>query len=169
MARLDYARALDSEPMPEINRLIGTKLAVQFIRRLGGRPLYFPAKLSATHPIADAIGLSAAERLCRDLHGQKFAIPAPSSQLNWLDARGLRALGLSASEIAKCIGITERHVRRLLGNYPIDGYVVDEAIETLGRHYKIKSSRLRAAALPVQRQLDFGFPWDGKGLRYTFA
>jgi hypothetical protein len=95
-------------------------------------------------------------------------LPRPTMELNWLDARALRALGLNNGQIAECLGITDRHVRRLLTDWPEGGYEIDGTIRSVGRLYRVVLPAAPAAPETLG-QLDFGWPVAPQGLTYRFA
>jgi hypothetical protein len=170
MARLDYTHALRPTVLAEAAKLTTPALALRLAREFGGRKLYFPVKIAMSHPIARCVGFKAAERLCREWGGEERIVPSARTHLRWLDARGLRLLGLKNDEIAQRLRIGERHVRHLLRDFDPDDYVVDDTVRSIALLYRVQPSALQARTpvmVPLQR--DFGWPPAPSGMRFTLA
>lgn len=84
---------------------------------LGGQEIKSPTKkkwLTPEHPLVQAIGQDDAERLVDITRGEQFYVPFGMRQVGKTDevARELQA-GKSTQDIARRLGISTRHVRRL--------------------------------------------------------
>lgn len=108
-----------------INRLIGFELTLKIIDEFGGGDLHIPRQLSAEHPLARTIGLSAAQTLAAELGRERwepFRVPSGHVELTFHFARQLRLQGLSVSEIRRRLlhqyrlRVTERRIRALVSD-----------------------------------------------------
>lgn len=169
--------------MIEVARVVGPIPAVQIARKLGGSRIYLSRKMYSAHPLAQAIGLPAALIVRQALDRDYWVIPNCKTFLNWADARVLRKCGFSASTIADRIGVTPRHVHKLLqGFVPSELAVTPLAVE-IAKSYCVKNRLTGAFAVahpsfdpqpsrPVDRtdgQLDLGFLVAPSGMRLTDA
>ncbi|HVJ53473.1 MAG TPA: hypothetical protein VM689_13480 [Aliidongia sp.] len=170
MAKLELRAGMLPELLQEIARLTTVSIAVSIAREWGGGRLYFPRKMAADHRLARRIGLKAATRLCRELGGEKFEIPAARHYLRWLDARALRVLRLSHQEIAELLKVNRKRVAELLEGFDPQGIELDELVLVIGLHYRVKGRARSAGRMKTEAvQRDFGFPPAPGGMRYTYA
>lgn len=167
MRRLDYSQASMPDMLARILRITSPAIAVRFARTFGGRPLYIPRTLAESHPIARCVGRRAATRICRELGGGDWTVPAAVPSLHWLDARALKLLGVSNTEIAARLGISDRHVRHLLRGFEPEQYEIDDMVRSIGRLYGIRPAQIRTSVPRETRQIDMGWPVDAKGMRLT--
>ncbi|HLY56365.1 MAG TPA: hypothetical protein VKS60_12465 [Stellaceae bacterium] len=135
--RLDYAKAITAELLSEMAQAIGTGPALVLARRFGGRPLYIPKRPGPGHKLTRCLGAENARRLGAAFGGERFIIPCARAYLRWLDARALRILGRPINEIARHLGVNDRHIRRLLYGFHPERYEADETVCEIGRLYGV--------------------------------
>lgn len=168
MARLDYSQAVFPSVLRQVADLTSVTLAVRLAREFGGHKLYFPRRPWANHAIAKCIGFTALERLCEELAGEEFILPAATTYLRWLDSRALMVLGLRKPEIARVLKVTPRHLNHLTKGFDPADIEIDETILLVGRYYRIAGKRpeTRRSNGSFDLQQDFGWPIDEKGMRF---
>ena len=93
----------------ELAEVVGPEAALILQRDWGGIRLYVPRNLDESHPIALAIGWDAALKLCQWRPGEQLLLPSLYA------ARSRKAMIAAAkgshAQIARALGVTERHVR----------------------------------------------------------
>lgn len=99
---------------------LGDAVMVQLRRKLGGREMKIPHArhgLHDDHPLVRAVGHDDAERMCEIFGGERVYFP----KLNVRDDAYMKALkeGLTTGEIAKRLGVSDRHARRVLAGMGI--------------------------------------------------
>jgi hypothetical protein len=101
-------------PMLEaIRDRIGDRIILKFIAEFGGLEYYLPTldRIDGDHPLARAVGLPAARRICEMFGGSVHEIPCADVELAAYWARRYRADGLSYNDIV--IALRRRHgIRR---------------------------------------------------------
>lgn len=103
----------------EIAETIGVRLALKIVQVYGGSEAYFPKKPNDDHPVIQALGKEDGYAICKYMGGSVLSVPHCKPPRNALSAiRRLEAEGLSRSEIARRLGITQRHVRRVANGPP---------------------------------------------------
>jgi hypothetical protein len=90
--------------------LIGEEATFRLVENFGGVRLYIPACARAGGTIARAIGETAAGLLASRYSGVSIRIPLARA---WR-VKVYRGRGMSYSEIARCVGITDTAVHNLL-------------------------------------------------------
>ncbi|MDU7522060.1 MAG: hypothetical protein E7K72_11810 [Roseomonas mucosa] len=93
-----------------IVRAAGVEAALQLLDARGGVRVAFPARVTPHCPLAQIVGLTAAEALAREVGGQ--TIKLPSCKL-WR-AQVYKARGMSVPKIAVKLGLGESSVWRKL-------------------------------------------------------
>lgn len=105
-------RAMPSS-IEEIAETIGVRLALKIVQTFGGLEIKFPVRPHDQHPVILALGKEDGYEICSYMGGSMISVPHCRPPRN---ARAqiikLEAEGLSRAEIAKRLGITQRHVRR---------------------------------------------------------
>lgn len=114
----------DNDDACEWVAFVGVDVA-KFCRRFGGRMVYVPHSLNADHPIADAIGLEAATRLCEGLAGVQLYVPTMQRRF---PTRPLLILilswaGVQLHTIAEAAEITVRQTTRIRARLRADGFL----------------------------------------------
>ncbi len=102
----------------EMVDMLGVDDARAVIHRLGGKRIYvpYPRTLNRNHKLVKELGLVRANRFCILYAGETLSIPVlakirRAELIAFLD-RG----GIPIDEIAWLVGITPRHVRRILSH-----------------------------------------------------
>lgn len=67
--------------LEEIEESIGRPATIALTRVYGGRTLRVPSSIHTAHPIAIAVGMDAAAKLCREFNGMALEIPSERSSL----------------------------------------------------------------------------------------
>lgn len=109
--------------LAEIRDLIGLPLTFAIVTRWGGVRLYVPQRMPDDHPIVEAIGREAAEKLA-GTYGREF-LPIPRAWRSFKAMRNRRiraekAGGASASQLARRYHMTERMIWIILGEQLAD-------------------------------------------------
>lgn len=100
--------------LAEIARIIGPQGALRLVELYGGRRLYIPERIDATHALARELGLEAAEALGATYAGERIEIPLARQWCAAIRAKAVaeaRAAGHSQAQVAEQFGICERTVR----------------------------------------------------------
>ncbi len=174
MSRLEYQA---EQLPPQIQRLVplcGIGRAVAFARQFGGKRFFVPKKVYQTHPLVKCVGWQGAQRISAECGGEDWTVPSARTYLTWLEARALRVVGLSRGDIACKLGVTVRHVDRLLSGFEAERYEINGLVRSIARCYGVRIgakavSQLTAAGSEGQAQMDFGWRVDARGLRLTDA
>lgn len=118
MARSGIAEGTAETAMAHITDMLGTAFRDKLIARLGGTQIKAPqskAALSDHHLLVVALGRVDAEELVEVLPAEQFYIPrgtiAPAARLEAVMEAD--RCGDTNAEIARRLGISDRHVRRL--------------------------------------------------------
>lgn len=113
MSRETWPAMLD-----ELAELIGEELTLELAQAEGGLDqTYIPREPTEGHPWARVIGAEAFAKVVKVWGGEKVALPRGSFiRLRKVEILDLAEQGLSNREIARRANVTERHVRRVLGN-----------------------------------------------------
>lgn len=113
----------EQRPMPasieEIAETIGVRLALKIVQAFGGLEIKFPVRPHDQHPVILALGVEDGYEICRYMGGSLISVPhcRPPRNARAQIAK-LEAEGLSRGEIAKRLGLTQRHVRRYAKPHP---------------------------------------------------
>ena len=171
MAKLDLNVGMMPPLIQRVAGLTTPALAIKFARTFGGQKLYVPRKIYSAHPLVKCVGWSAAVRISTEFGTEYLIVPSASNYLTWLDARVLRAWGLSQPDIARRLGVTLRHVGRLLAGFDAAEIEMNDVLRAIGRRYGVGQKPIEptAKAPPLQddAQHSFGWPIDGLGRRVT--
>jgi hypothetical protein len=123
------SRSMQSSAIPEsmqdIAEVLGAGIVFALIEHLGGTEIKVPYKLREGHRL-EAIGRPQALMLCEYFPERKIHIPLnlDRSRLK-LQVDELEKRGLKRREVARELGITQRHVRRLANKEPPDERQLD--------------------------------------------
>jgi hypothetical protein len=170
MATLDLNVDMMPPLIQRIAALTTPALAIKFARTYGGQKVYVPRKIYSAHPLVKCLGWSAAQRVSAEFGTEELIVPSASVYLTWLDARVLRAWGLSQPDIARRLGITLRHVGRLLAGFDPYQIELNDVLRSIGRRYGVGVAAPAAKAAGVRQdngQASFGWPADALGRRLT--
>lgn len=113
---------IDALPMSliDIAEAVGVKVAVMLIQHFGGTELRFPVNPAVDHPIIKALGETDGYALCHFMSGGKIYVPHGKVGARRRAVFDLSGRGHNRGEIARMLGLSSRHVRRL-GNAGPDG------------------------------------------------
>lgn len=67
--------------LEEIEQAIGRPATIELTRVYGGQTLRVPASVQETHPLATAVGVRAANLLCKEFVGMALDIPCERASL----------------------------------------------------------------------------------------
>lgn len=97
----------------DIAETLGLRVALKLMQAFGGQEVRFPKRPAPDHAIIKALGEEDGRALCMFLSGEMIYIPHGRARRSAReDVRALEAKGHSRAEIAKALGISQRHVRR---------------------------------------------------------
>ncbi|MBW8283339.1 MAG: helix-turn-helix domain-containing protein [Rhizobium sp.] len=103
----------------EVAETIGVRLALKLVQLFGGLEVRFPARPHDQHPIILALGKEDGYAICQYMGGNSYSVPHCRPPRNAKAAIAkLEAEGLSRAEIARRLGLTQRHVRRMANAPP---------------------------------------------------
>lgn len=97
----------------DLAETLGLPVALRLIQAFGGQELRFPQNPPSDHPIIKALGETDGYAVCDYLGGAMIYVPHGRAGANRQAVAGLAAKGHRRREIAKILGISQRHVRRL--------------------------------------------------------
>lgn len=97
----------------DVAEALGLTVALRLIDHFGGRDMVFPVSPAPDHPVIKALGETDGFALCHFLSGTKIYVPHARSAGRRRRVEELAAIGLSRGEIARALGVSQRHVRRL--------------------------------------------------------
>lgn len=109
-ARLDDLPA----SLVDVAETCGLRVALELIRHFGGLEVKFPARPRTDHPVIKALGETDGFALCHFLGGQAIYVPRRrSAGAVASDVLSLEAKGMDRAAIARTLGLSVRHVRRV--------------------------------------------------------
>lgn len=97
----------------DVAETLGLRVAVGLMQHFGGLEVKFPARPRPDHPIIKALGETDGLALCHFLGGQSIYVPHNRAGTVRADVLKLEARGLDRASIARVLGISQRHVRRV--------------------------------------------------------
>ena len=98
----------------DIAEALGLRIALRLMAEFGGQELRIPKKPGTNHPILKALGEADGLALCQYLADDKIYVPHGRPARNARAAvQDLEAKGRSRGEIARLLGLSQRHVRRM--------------------------------------------------------
>jgi hypothetical protein len=109
-------KAFDALPhsVIDIAEALGLRVALGLMQNFGGLDVKFPTKPPSDHPIILALGESDGIALCHYLSGQQMYVPHGRGIRSIKgEVQRLEAKGLDRKAIAKLLGVSQRHVRRV--------------------------------------------------------
>jgi DNA-binding transcriptional regulator LsrR (DeoR family) len=104
----------DAPQIDNVARLIGAGAAARLIARFGGRRMYVAKHPDPDGALAQLIGLDGAARLGAVFGGERMWMPNDAGQATRMRVAQLRKSGTSISRIAGELGLSERHVYKVL-------------------------------------------------------
>lgn len=103
----------------DVAETLGLRVALALIQNFGGLEVKFPARPRADHPVIKALGETDGYALCSFLGGQAIYVPHGRSGSSRAEILKLEAQGMDRAAIARTLGLSQRHVRRM-ANRKID-------------------------------------------------
>jgi Mor family transcriptional regulator len=97
----------------DVAETLGLRVAVALIEHFGGLEIKLPAHPRPDHPIIKALGDEDGNALCAFLGGGSMYVPHGRTSSARADILRLEAEGKDRAEIARILGISQRHVRRM--------------------------------------------------------
>lgn len=97
----------------DVAETLGLRVALSLMEHFGGLEIAFPMKPRPDHPIIKALGATDGHALCHFLGGQSIYVPRRLNSTVAVDVQRLEAQGLDRATIARKLGISQRHVRRV--------------------------------------------------------
>jgi DNA-binding transcriptional regulator LsrR (DeoR family) len=104
----------DAPQIDNVARLIGAGAAARLIARFGGRRMYIAKHPDPDGALAQLIGFAGATRLGAVFGGERMWMPNDAGQATRMRVAQLRKSGTSISRIAGELGLSERHVYKVL-------------------------------------------------------
>lgn len=95
----------------DVAETLGLELVFKLVKHFGGVELKVPHKLSPEHPLM-ALGEHDARAVCRFLGGGEIYVPMMSPSRR-REVVAMEAAGMPRWKIARELGMSQRHVRRL--------------------------------------------------------
>lgn len=102
----------------DLAETLGLKVALQLVAAFGGREMRFPKEPGDDHPVIKALGAEAGRAVCQFLGGQVIYVPHARPAARRQEAAALAGKGMTRGEIARALGLSQRHVRRLANGMP---------------------------------------------------
>jgi len=102
----------------EVAETLGLGTALKLMQHYGGQEVNFPLRLKDGHELISLLGEEQANALCHYMSGQQLYVPHGRRSLRRQEVEKLRANGMTRSQIARALGISQRHVRRLANGDP---------------------------------------------------
>ncbi len=100
--------------MIEVAEVLGMRVAIALIRNFGGQEVKFPRRPRPDHPVILALGETDGNALCDYLGGQMIYVPhARPPRSVRKDVLRMAGEGMDRGTIARMLGISQRHVRRM--------------------------------------------------------
>ncbi|GAA0311592.1 MULTISPECIES: helix-turn-helix domain-containing protein [Rhodovulum] len=101
------------ESLIDVAETLGLRVALRLIEVCGGQEVKFPKSPPPDHPIIKALGEEDGFALCRFLGGGMIYVPHARARAVRHQVGALEGQGLSRAQIARRLGISQRHVRRV--------------------------------------------------------
>lgn len=108
--------------LQDVAETLGVPIVLKLIEHFGGAEIKFPKNPADDHPVCQALGKEDARRLCNFLSGSHIYVPhgRPRRSIR-ADVLALEAEGKQRREIARMLGVSQRHVRRASNGPVRDG------------------------------------------------
>lgn len=98
----------------DLAETLGIEIALALIREFGGLELSFPKDPPADHPVIKALGETDGRAVCMFLGGGAIYVPKTPNRSRWRQVQALADQGFDKGQIARALGLSQRHVRRLV-------------------------------------------------------
>lgn len=97
----------------DLAETLGLSVALKLVQAFGGQEMKFPKSPGPDHPVIKALGETDGHAVCEYLGGAMIYVPHGRAGANRRAVAGLEEKGHTRGEIARMLGISQRHVRRL--------------------------------------------------------
>lgn len=97
----------------DVAEILGLRVALGLIQSFGGQEIKFPTRPRQDHPVIKALGEADGIALCKLMGGQQVYVPLARASSTRSDILALEARGMDRATIARTLGISQRHVRRM--------------------------------------------------------
>lgn len=105
--------------LQDIAETLGLNVALKVIEHFGGQEIKFPVRVRDDHEVCQALGKEDAAALCQFLGGSLIYVPHMRARRSIrLDVLALEDAGRERREIARILGVSQRHVRRMANIRP---------------------------------------------------
>lgn len=107
---------LDDMPLSiiELAETLGMRVALALIQNFGGLEVKFPVAPKPDHPVILALGETDGLALCKYMGGGQMYVPhARPARSVRKDVARMEARGMDRNAIARALGVSTRHVRRV--------------------------------------------------------
>ncbi|MEX0732863.1 MAG: Mor transcription activator family protein [Aquisalimonadaceae bacterium] len=104
----------------EIAEVVGMSAALELVQGWGGLRVYVPEQLQSDHPLARALGVSAARALAARYGREKIDVPRCVAAVRAARDECIRrdhAAGVSARQLAITYQLTERAIWKILARH----------------------------------------------------
>lgn len=106
----------------DVAETFGLGVALGLMQQFGGQELEFPRRFRATRSpcreIASVLGEDLAQQVCDFLAGVRVYVPNGKVRRLRPQIEALQSSGRDRREIARLLGVSQRHVRRLANRDP---------------------------------------------------
>jgi Homeodomain-like domain len=97
----------------ELADILGIRIALKLVSEFGGCDVKFPKTLPANHVLIEVLGEEDALAVCGYMDGGTAYIPHARTGSTRREILNLEKRGLNRPDIARQLGLSSRHVRRL--------------------------------------------------------
>lgn len=112
------------ESLLDIAETFGLGVALSLMQNFGGQEFYFPRRFRETRQpcrgVVEVLGPDVGKKVCHFVAGMRVYIPNGKVRRLRHEIDSLQASGRDRREIARLLGISQRHVRRLANKPPED-------------------------------------------------
>lgn len=98
----------------DLAETLGIDVALALIREFGGLELSFPKDPPSDHRVIKALGETDGRAVCMFLGGGTIYVPKTPNRSRWRQVQALADQGFDKGQIARALGLSQRHVRRIL-------------------------------------------------------
>lgn len=98
----------------DVAETLGLEVALKIISHFGGQEIKFPKRPHDNHPVILALGKQDGYAVCEFLSGCFIYVPHMKARRSIrMDVLALQRTGKERQEIARILGVSQRHVRRM--------------------------------------------------------
>ncbi|MCA1492721.1 helix-turn-helix domain-containing protein [Ensifer sp. NBAIM29] len=100
--------------LQDVAETLGLPIALKVIEHFGGTEIKFPKSPASDHPVLQALGKEDGIALCSFLSGGFIYVPHMRGRKSIrAEVLALQESGKERREIARLLGVSQRHVRRM--------------------------------------------------------